>query len=117
MEKLTEMIRAQQQGREGTDVFCVGEQLLDIASESDEILDILKRDLEIAEMSLERAAGKIKEYADKNRKNAKCFCVTPLVADGILREFYGLPERGAKPESAPAESTEGETFIDLGDFL
>lgn len=114
MEKLTEIIEAQQKGKENTDVYCVGEQLKDIGAESEHNREILIQDLQIAEMDLVHAAAKIKEYADKNRKGARCFCVTPKVAAGILREFYGLASAEPEREKTPAAD---ESYIDLSAFL
>lgn len=113
MKKLIEMITAQQQGHQNDDVFMVGEQLKDMASREPAIVDILKDDLTVESMSITHAAAKIKAYADKNKGKSNCFCVTPIVAEGILREFYGLPQRTSEPQTvAPSVQK-----IDLSDFL
>lgn len=105
-ERALELIRAQQKmDGEGSTVWCAGEQLADIAMAEPESAELLARDLELPEMSIEKAEGKIREYADKNRKGAKSFGVSPLVADGILRKFYGLPERQAAQTAAPTAGT------------
>ena len=68
-ERALEMIRAQQKkAGEGSTVWCAGEQLADIAMEEPESAELLARDLELPEMSIEKAEGKIRAYADKNRK-------------------------------------------------
>ena len=41
IEKLTEIIREQQKGHEYDDVFCVGEQLLDMSAHNAAYVDIL----------------------------------------------------------------------------
>ncbi len=112
-EELIKQIEGQQAGKENTDVFMVGEQLKDIGAESEHNAEILLQDLAIKSMDLVAAAAKLKDYADKNCKGAKCFCISPKVADGILREFYGLEE---KSEVKPA-AAQDSGFIDLGDFL
>ena len=114
MKNLIEMITAQQQGHQNDDVFMVGEQLKDMASREPAIVDILKNDLTVAEMSSTHAAAKIKAYADKNKGKANCFCVTPIVAEGILREFYGLPQKTSETQTMVAPSVQK---IDLSDFL
>lgn len=118
MEKLIAMIEAQQKGHENDDVFTVGEQLKDMASREPAIVELLKQDLEVPEMSLVKAAGKIKGYSDTHRGGKSCFCVSPMVAEGILRKFYGLPKReaGKVQELAPSVSNTVPK-LDLSDFL
>lgn len=116
-EALLALIESQQKGKENTDVFMVGEQLKDIGSESEHNAEILLQDLQIKTMDIVAGAAKLKDYADKNHKGAKCFCISPKVADGILREFYGL-EKSGEAEKKPASTIVQESgFIDLGDFL
>lgn len=118
MEKLIKTITQMQKGRENSPAFMVGEQLKDMARREPAIVEMLNQDLEVAEMHLEKAAAKIKEYSDKNRGTANCFCVTPIVAEGILREFYGLPKRDTEKvqEAAPAVSNSAPK-LDLSDFF
>ena len=114
-EKLTEIIREQQKGHEYDDVFCVGEQLLDMSAHNAAYVDILIQDLAVEKMGLADAAQEIRQYADKNHGKAKCFCVTPKIAEGILKEFYGLPE---SETAVPDKAIESEPdYIDLGEFL
>lgn len=115
MEKLIEMIEAQQKGHENDDVFTVGEQLKDMASREPAIVELLKQDLEVPEMSLVKAAGKIKAYSDSNRGGQSCFCVSPIVAEDILRVFYGLPKPQVKVRETVVMNTAAK--IDLSDFL
>ena len=114
MNKLEELIAQQQKGHEAQPRFIIGEQLKEIAAREPLCAEILEKDLTVKEMSLEAAERKFQEYSDKNHKGAKTFCITPIVAEGILREFYGLPKRDeteAEPEP-PKES-----FIDLSSYL
>jgi hypothetical protein len=108
------MIENQRKGLENSPVFMVGEQLLDMAAESPKNCELLKHDLEIPEMDLAHAEAQIKAWADKQKRTGNCVCVSPKVADEILRKFYGLPARGEKPAepTPPANS-----FIDIGDYL
>ena len=118
MDKLIELIKKHQEGHENDDVFMVGEQLKDMASREPACIEILIQDLNTPKMGLADAAAQIKKYADEHRKNAKCFCVSPLIAEGILREFYGLPKHGEAPERVPTTaSAVASDYIDLGDFL
>lgn len=118
-DELVALIESQQKGKENTDVFMVGEQLKDMGAESDHNAEILLQDIAMKEMNLVAAAAKLKDYADKNHKNAKCFCITPIVADGILREFYGIEARegGQSRTPVPTESAAQGGFIDLESFL
>lgn len=109
MERLIEIITRQQQGHENEPLFMVGEQLKDIASREPMAAEILERDLELENMSIKAAATELQKYADKNHGSTKCFCITPKVAEKILREFYGLPT---------LEETKAQPgFIDLSNFL
>lgn len=118
MEKLFELIAVQQKGHENELLYMVGEQLKDMARREPAIVELLKQDLEVPEMSLAKAEGKIKAYSDSHRGGKSCFCVTPIVAEGILREFYGLPKRDTEKvqEAAPAVSNSAPK-LDLSDFL
>ena len=127
MQELRKMIDAQRKGKENSPVWMVGQQLLDMAAESTQNCELLKHDLEIPEMDLVHAEQQIKAWADKNKKG-NCCCVSPMVADGILRKFYGLPElqRGQSlSRSAPAPFTQGsretesaeDGYIDIGAYL
>lgn len=113
-DELVALIESQQKGKENTDVFMVGEQLKDMGAESDHNAEILLQDIAMKEMNLVAVAAKLKDYADKNHKNAKCFCITPIVADAILREFYGLKK---EEKSAVKPTASAESFIDLESFL
>ena len=112
MEKLREIIDKQRKGKEDSPVWTVGEQLLDIAAESQLNLELITKDLQIEEMDLAHAEGQIKAYSDKHKKG-NCFCVSPKVADGILRKFYGLGER---EEQGMVTVTDGG-YIDIASFL
>ena len=121
-----EKIEAQQKGRENTDVWMVGEQLKDICRTDPSCAAIVAEDLENKDMSIEVAAKKIKEYADvqKHKQKGNCVCVPPNVAEGIIREFYGLPS-----SAASAAANEGQVvdptlsnnitggILDLDSFL
>lgn len=113
-----EKITAQQAGQEYTDIWMVGEQLKEICRREPDSAALLERDLENEELSLKAAAGKIKAWADNEHKKRKgnCVCVPPMVAEGILREFYGLP--AAPDQGAPEQKrSESQTILNLEDFL
>ena len=119
-----EKIEAQQKGKENTSAWMVGEQLKDICAADPHCAELVAQDLENKDMSLEKAAGKIKAYADELHKKQKgsCVCVPPNEAEKILREFYGLPAASAprlsiiKPEPAPVAEVVDDG-LDLFDFL
>ena len=114
MSNLFAIIENQQKGHENEPRYTIGEQLKDIAAREPLAAELLEKDLAIPEMSLAAAEKKLQEYADKNHKSAKCYCITPTVAEKILREFYGIPDPGEAP--APAEKT-NDDYIDLSSFL
>lgn len=118
-------IAAQQQGKESTDVWMVGEQLKGILRADPTLEEIVAQDLDVKEMGLAYCAKKIKAKADEIHKqvNGNCVCITPNVAEGIIRDFYGLPASGSAPASvaqsvpAPAQIQEKADVLDFADFL
>lgn len=114
MNKLEELIAQQQKGHEAQPRFMIGEQLKEIAAREPLCAEILEKDLTVKEMSLEAAERRFQKYSDKNHKSAKTFCITPIVAERILRDFYGLPQY-TKEESV--SSNPDSAFIELSSFL
>ncbi len=112
-EKLENIIREQQKGKEALPEFTVGEQLLDMARRSPLTAELLEQDLVVPEMSLGAAAKQLQKYSDDNHKTAKCFCITPNVAEKILRGFYHLPEEDAAQPAAGGSAP----IVNLADFL
>lgn len=118
MNKLETLIADQQRGHEGKPRYMIGEQLKEIAARSAFCAELLEHDLEVPEMNLEAAERKLQEYADKNHGSARSFCITPDVAEKILREFYHLPEADdlAQPGAVPAGQP-SQIHVDLADFI
>lgn len=116
-----EKIEAQQKGKEGTPAWMVGEQLKEICAADPGCAELVAQDLDGKEMSLDKAAAKIKAYADKQPRKGNCVCVPPNVAEGIIREFYGLPGIGAAPAPAlkliPKEEEQAPDILDLSEFF
>jgi hypothetical protein len=91
------------QGKERTPVWMVGEQLKDIIRNNEKAQEIVSQDLDVPEMSLAKCEAKIKAYAD-GHKTGNFACVTPIEAERIICEFYGIPiadKAEVKPDSAP----------------
>ena len=113
--------QAKEKGR--TAAWMVGEQIKDMARREPESAELLDKDLEIPEMSIQQAEKKIKAYADAH-KTGSFACVTPAEAERILREFYGRTGNDNPSVSGGAadsslytrEPSKGE-IIDLGAFL
>lgn len=116
MSKLYDLIAEQQKGHENKPRFMIGEQLKEIAEREPLSAELLERDLEIEEMNLEAAEKHFQAYSDEKSGKKGTFCITPIVAEKLLREFYGLPipEENA-PEKKEADSSAG--YIDLSSFL
>ena len=112
-----EKIEAQQKGRENTAVWMVGEQLKDVCRGDPYCAELVAQDLEHSGMSIVEAEKKIKAYADKQKRTGNCVCVPPNVAEGIIREFYGLPDAGQAPQKPVQEPPAQTDFLDLSDFL
>lgn len=118
-----EKIEEQQKGCENSPAWMIGQQLKEICYADPHCAEIVGQDLDNKDMSLEKAAQKIKAHADEVHKKNKgnCVCIPPNVAEAIIREFYGLPaaeqtvrsaEKPKEPE--PVADIDG---LDLFDFL
>ena len=95
------LIEEQQKAvKEGSAPWMVGEQLKDICRREPASAELIGQDLTVKEMSITEAEKKIKAFADKH-KTGNFACVTPVQAEKILREFYGLenPELREEPET------------------
>lgn len=99
-----------QQPKERTSVWMVGEQLKDILRGEPHLAELVAQDLDVKEMSLTECEKEIKAFADGHRTGSFA-CVIPAEAERIIREFYGLPDRGAAPDPA------GDNIIRLEDFF
>ena len=109
MQELKRIIDDQRAGHENEPLWMVGQQLLDMAAEDPQkTLELLKQDLMVSGMELKDAAAALKAYADKNRGKRREFCITPNVADKILREFYKLPEMKLEVRQMPPEQVREE---------
>ncbi len=97
--------------------WMVGEQLKDICRMEPGSAELIAQDLENETMSITEAEKKIKAFAD-GHKTGNFSCVTPMEADRILREFYGLPAAG-EPVPAPASGPEpsGDKVLRFEDFF
>ena len=107
-EELERAIRAQQKGKEGTDVFVAGEQILDICRGREDAAEIVLMDLADKQMALEKAVEGIRALAN-SRKKGNFSYVSPAEAEEILRKFYGIPEKNAAPQRG--------RIVDLADFF
>ena len=90
--------------------WMVANQLMDICRREPASAELIAQDLENESMSIVEAEKKIKAFADKH-KTGNFACVTPMDAENILREFYGLPK--------PGEDAGGGNgvVLNLADFL
>ena len=73
--------QAKEKGR--TAAWMVGEQLKDMARREPESAELLDKDLDIPEMSIQQAEKKIKAYADAH-KTGSFACVTPFRYQNLL---------------------------------
>lgn len=116
--KLCEKISSEQEGKEFSDVFMVGEQIKDICQNNAEATELVLADLDVPEMSIERCAAEIKKEADRlhKEKNGNCICIPPDMAEGIIRKFYGIPEDSAECRTQSSEQA-SDNIIRLEDFI
>lgn len=99
----------QKKVKERSAQWMVGEQLKDICRREPQSAEIILQDLSVKEMSITEAEKEIKAFADKHR-TGNFACVTPIEAERILREFYGLQEQAGEeaPEKREEENRENE---------
>ena len=126
MEETIAKIEAQQKtAKEYSPVWLVGEQLKDILRDTPELAELVSRDLDVKGMGLADCERKIKARCDElHRKLGGGGVGIPgAEADGIIRRFYGLPERppqsppqGGGDRSPKGGAKSGEV-IDLADFF
>ena len=119
MRKVVSAIEAQQAKAERySTIWTVGEQLKDMLRREPQHAELIAQDLENASMSLAECEKKIKALADERHKKARGGVgVSPMEAGGIIRKFYGLPERDAEPAADAAPKSEGGEVIDLAEFF
>ena len=92
-EQAVKAIEAQQaKVKERSPQWMVGEQLKDICRMEPRSAELIAQDLAVKGMGIVDAEKKIKAFAD-GHKTGNFACVTPVEADRILREFYGLGSR------------------------
>lgn len=92
MQKAIAAIEQQQKEvKERSAAWMVGEQLKDICRREPNSAALIAQDLQVKEMHISQAEKQIKKFADAN-KVGNFACVTPLEAEKILREFYGLEQ-------------------------
>lgn len=113
-----EKIAAQQAKLKDTEpAWMVGEQLKDICRVDPNCAEIVSQDLDVEAMSIVAAAKKIKAYADKQPRVDNCVCISSHKAEGILREFYGLPEINAAPSAGTGNQSAVPQMLDLNALL
>ena len=115
-EQAIQAIEAQQaKVKERSPQWMVGEQLKDICCMEPNSAELIAQDLENEAMSITEAEKKIKAFADAHKTDSFA-CVTPVEADHILREFYGLPAAGETVQ-IPAPEQGKDNVLRLEDFF
>ena len=115
-ENAIKMIEQQQKGIENSAAWYAGEQLKDICRNEPDSAELIAHDLSVPEMSIVNAERKIKAYADKQTRVGNCVFVPPPVAEGILREFYGLKAASVQGVQNMQPAASGIS-LDLTSFL
>ena len=106
-----EKIEAQQAKlKPDTAPWVVGEQLKEICLSDKRCAELVSADLDGEAMSLVNCEKKIKAYADAHKQGSFAY-VSPKVAEGIIREFYGLPSAGE------ASQTPATNVLSIEDFM
>ncbi len=108
------LIEEQQKGKENTPAWMIGEQLKEICRKEPESARLVEQDL-MGALTLAGCANKLKAKADELHRAQKgdCVCIPPQVAEGVIREYFGL---AAQSRSDKAPEPEAD-MIDLAAFL
>lgn len=115
LEKAIEMLTIQQGSRENDPIlWLLGEQVKDVCRAEPRSAELVVQDLE-GGMKLSDLKKKLDELAKKHKVGNQSV-VTPMEADALIREFFGLPERGAAPEPE-REPERGGKVLSLFDLL
>ncbi|SDN14407.1 hypothetical protein [Acetanaerobacterium elongatum] len=115
LDKAIEMIIAQQaKAPDRSPIRLMGEQLKDICRTTPGAAELVAKDLEVPEMSLEHLKKKFDDFASAH-KSGNQSCIFPDEADKLIREFYGLPMPGAVP--SPVNQAPAGKVISLLDMM
>lgn len=94
----------------------VAHQLMDIVGQDEQAAAIVMEDLN-GGRTIQACEKEIKKWVDKNHKGNSGYC-PPHIADGIIREYFGLAKADAWPEPAPQPKPKAKSkTINLADFL
>lgn len=103
------------------DALCqaVGDLLLAMAGKSEEWKNIISKDLDNKEMSIQAAADRLRETAKKKQKNGSYF-MHPNEAEQLLVKLYCLPELVSAdmldPKKNEPDTEEQDDFDLFGDL-
>lgn len=89
----------------------VAHQLMDIVGQNEQTAAIVLEDLK-GGLTVKGCEQKIKAWVDKNHKGSSGYC-PPHIADGIIREYFGLGKQDAQPPQPKPKAK----IINLEDFL
>lgn len=118
LNKLVKKISEQQNGLDiSSPAYCIGEQLKAICTSSPKCAEIVLQDLNQEEGSIVKLAEEFKKYADKNHKNKSVYCITPQAAEGLIRNFYSLPQTEAVDIDETPIPSRTCKFVNLEDFI
>ena len=113
-ETLFSIIEEQQKGHETDPIYMLGEQIKEIAKREPACIELLEQDLNTPGMQLSDLSDHFQKYADKNHGSKNCFCITPKVAEKLIREFFSIPECAIATTESKASA---DQYIDLSSFL
>ena len=102
---------------EASTQFHAAEQLIEICEREPESARLILEDLKNPDMSVERAERKIHDAADElHQKWKHGVAISDRVAERILRDFYGIPQKCAATELL-IHGDSGNIHLDLWNFL
>ncbi|MEG2769320.1 MAG: hypothetical protein RR902_00715 [Oscillospiraceae bacterium] len=110
VEKMIGIIDRQlEKAGEYSTIKMVGEQIKEIAGKNENIAKVICEDIEQNEKAIIECEKKISDFA-RNHKTGNSACVPPKVAEGIIKEHFGIAEATPQPQS-------GAISINIMDFM
>lgn len=110
LQEATELI-GKQQGERGP-VWLCGKQLLEMIAADEAACKLVLDDLKHGGLSLKGCEGEIRKFACAHGN-----CCTGPEAETVIRKYFGLPDKGEKPEQKPGPVEPTHDIVNLEDFF
>ena len=116
-ESVIERIQAQQKKYQEDDLeYALAELMMDLCETEPQAAELIAQDIDKQEMTLEKCARHMEDYARKNKKG-NSYGMNDRKARRIVREFYGIPAPDDKPPAPTYSGTTQDGILDIMDLI